>query len=81
MWHHMLCLRSCRCKEERVDLGAAVRAKLCCGVFAPVPMGVDTLDGISDVKIVAEDGETRYLVWMVWRSDSLKPVQMSVDAR
>lgn len=45
-----------------------------CGVFAPVPMGVDTLDGISDVKIVAEEGETRYLVWMVWRRDSLKPV-------
>ena len=45
-----------------------------CGVFAPVPKGVDTLDGISDVKIVAEEGETRYLVWMVWRSDSLKPV-------
>jgi len=37
-------------------------------------MGVDTLDGISDVKIVAEEGETRYLVWMVWRRDSLKPV-------
>lgn len=45
-----------------------------CGVFAPVPIGVETLDGISDVKIVAEEGETRYLVWIVWSRDSLKPM-------
>ncbi len=50
-------------------------------MFAPVPIGVEILDGISDVKIVAEDGETRYLAWIVWRSDSLKPTQMSVDVQ
>lgn len=40
----------------------------------PVPEGVDMLEGISDVKIVAEDGEMRYLDWMVASRASLKPV-------
>jgi hypothetical protein len=44
------------------------------GVFAPVPMGVDMFEGISDVNIVADEGEMRYLVCRVWRSASLKPV-------
>lgn len=30
-------------------------------MFAPVPVGVEILDGISDVKIVADEGEMRYL--------------------
>lgn len=33
-----------------------------CGVFVPVPAGVEILEGISDVKMVAEEGEMRYLV-------------------
>lgn len=32
-----------------------------CGVFIPVAIGVDMFDGISDVNIVAEEGEMRYL--------------------
>lgn len=31
-----------------------------CGVFAPVPAGVEMLDGISEVKMVADEGEMRY---------------------
>jgi hypothetical protein len=43
-------------------------------VFAPVPAGVEMLDGISEVKMVADEGEMRYLEFKVCRSDSLKPV-------
>jgi hypothetical protein len=42
-------------------------------VFAPVPVGVEMFDGISDVKIVAEEGEMRYLDCNVPSNDSLKP--------
>ena len=45
-----------------------------CGVLAPVPAGVEILEGISEVKIVADEGEMRYLDWIVARSASLKPV-------
>jgi hypothetical protein len=44
------------------------------GVFAPVPVGVEMLEGISDVNIVAEEGEMTYLVCKVASSASLKPV-------
>lgn len=44
------------------------------GVFAPVPAGVLMLEGSSEVKIVALEGEMRYLVFSVARRASLKPV-------
>lgn len=47
-----------------------------CGVFAPVPMGVERFDGSSEVKIVAEDGEMTYLALRVARRASLKPRRM-----
>lgn len=40
----------------------------------PVPTGVVRLEGSSEVKIVAEDGEIRYLDDKVDISASLKPV-------
>lgn len=43
------------------------------GVFAPVPRGVERLEGSSEVKIVAEEGEMRYFAWRVARSASLNP--------
>lgn len=43
------------------------------GVFAPVPAGVEMLEGISDVKIVADEGEITYLDCITARSASLKP--------
>lgn len=48
-------------------------------MLVPVPAGVETLDGISDVKMVADEGDTRYLVWMVCIRDSLKPKCVLVD--
>lgn len=45
-----------------------------CGVFAPVPAGVERFDGSSEVKIVADDGEIMYLLLSVAMSASLKPV-------
>jgi hypothetical protein len=42
-------------------------------VFAPVPVGVEILEGNSEVNIVADDGEMRYLECNVWSSASLKP--------
>jgi hypothetical protein len=33
-------------------------------------------DGISEVNIVAEDGDMRYLECSVWISASLKPMRM-----
>ena len=47
-------------------------------MLVPVPAGVETLDGISDVKMVADEGETRYLLWIVCMRDSLKPERMLV---
>lgn len=44
-----------------------------CGVFAPVPAGVVMFDGISEVKMVAEDGLITYLCCMRARRASLKP--------
>lgn len=46
------------------------------GVLVPVPMGVVRLEGSSDVNIVAEDGEMRYLEERVDISASLKPVRL-----
>ncbi len=39
-------------------------------------MGVERFDGSSEVKIVAEDGEMRYLALRVARRASLKPNRM-----
>jgi len=44
------------------------------GVLVPVPAGVEMLEGSSEVKIVAEEGEMRYLVWRTDMRASLKPV-------
>jgi hypothetical protein len=53
-----------------------------CGVFAPVPVGVEILDGISEVNIVADEGEMRYLDWRVCSSASLNPaVVLAVSKR
>lgn len=43
------------------------------GVWAPVPIGVEKLEGSSDVKIVALEGEMRYLEMMVCMRASRKP--------
>jgi hypothetical protein len=51
-----------------------------CGVFAPVPVGVEIFDGISEVKIVAEEGEMRYLDCNVPSNDSLKPMSLLARA-
>jgi hypothetical protein len=50
-------------------------------VFAPVPVGVEILDGISEVKIVAEEGEMRYLFCRIPSSVSLKPMSLSACVR
>ena len=42
-------------------------------MFAPVATGVVKLEGSSDEKIVALDGEMRYLAFSVANKDSLKP--------
>lgn len=38
-------------------------------------MGVEMLDGSSDVKIVAEEGEMMYLEWIDANRASLKPMR------
>lgn len=43
------------------------------GVLAPVARGVERLEGSSEVKIVALEGEMRYLVLRVVRRASLNP--------
>ena len=43
------------------------------GVLAPVGMGVEKVEGSSEVKMVAEDGEMIYLAARVERRASLKP--------
>ena len=43
-------------------------------MLAPVAAGVEKLDGSSEVKIVALEGEMRYLVMRVVRRASLNPV-------
>lgn len=50
-------------------------------MLVPVPAGVETLDGISDVKMVADEGDTRYLAWIVCMRDSLKPEFVLVGYR
>jgi hypothetical protein len=45
-----------------------------CGIFAIVPVGVKMLDGISEVKTVAEEGEMRYFDCRILSSVSLKPI-------
>ena len=45
-----------------------------CGVLAPVASGVERLEGSSEVKIVAEDGDIRYLLLRTETSASLKPM-------
>lgn len=42
-------------------------------MFAPVAVGVDRLEGSSEVKMVAEDGEMRYFDESRAMRDSLKP--------
>lgn len=42
-------------------------------MLAPVGIGVEKLEGSSEVKIVALDGETRYLEFKVASKASLKP--------
>ena len=44
------------------------------GVFAPVASGVEKLEGSSEVKIVALEGEMRYFAVSVAMRASLKPV-------
>lgn len=43
------------------------------GVWAPVPTGVEKFEGSSEVNMVAEDGEIRYLEMMVCMRASRKP--------
>ena len=52
-----------------------------CGVLAPVPMGVERFEGSSEVKMVAEEGEMRYLAWRVARRASLKPRRMGITSQ
>ena len=47
-------------------------------MFAPVATGVVILDGSSDVKMVALDGEIRYLEFKVPTKASLKPTRLLV---
>lgn len=42
-------------------------------MLAPVAAGVERLDGSSEVKIVALEGDMRYFEWRVARRASLKP--------
>lgn len=42
-------------------------------MLAPVARGVERLEGSSEVKIVALEGEMRYLVLRVARRASLNP--------
>ena len=55
--------------------GACVRGF---GVLAPVARGVESALGSSEVKIVALDGEMRYLVVSVSKRASLKPGEVLV---
>ena len=43
-------------------------------MLAPVANGVERLEGSSEVKIVAEDGDIRYLLLSTETSASLKPM-------
>ena len=43
------------------------------GVFVPVGPGVVKVEGSSDVNMVFEEGEMRYLAFRVARRASLKP--------
>lgn len=43
-------------------------------MLAPVPVGVEILEGISEVNMVADEGEMMYLAWIVDRRASWKPV-------
>lgn len=43
-------------------------------MFAPVARGVEKLEGSSEVKIVAEEGEMRYLAVRVAMRASLNPL-------
>ena len=47
-------------------------------MLAPVARGVEKLEGSSEVKIVAEEGEMRYFAVRVARRASLKPVLVFV---
>lgn len=44
------------------------------GVLAPVATGVERFEGSSEMKMVALEGEMRYLAVRVERRASLKPV-------
>ena len=43
-------------------------------MLKPVPVGVEMFEGISEVNMVADDGEMMYLAWIVDRRASLKPI-------
>ena len=45
-------------------------------MFAPVATGVVMLDGSSEVKMVALDGDMRYLEFKVPTKASLKPTAL-----
>lgn len=47
-------------------------------MFAPVATGVVILDGSSEVKMVALDGEMRYLEFKVPTKASLNPARLLV---
>ena len=47
-------------------------------MFAPVATGVVKLDGSSEVKMVALEGDMRYLEFSVPTKASLKPVRLLV---
>jgi hypothetical protein len=64
--------------EELVGRGCCPGGYSLCGVCAPVPIGVERFDGSSDVKMVAEEGDIRYLVLSVASKASLNPETGSV---
>lgn len=66
----------CCGEEEWVDTRAMVRGVvLRLGVLAPVATGVVKFDGSSEEKMVALEGEMRYLALRVASRASLKPVR------
>lgn len=50
-------------------------------MFAPVPAGVERFDGSSEVNMVADDGEIRYLLLRVVKSASLNPKESQLQAQ
>lgn len=50
-------------------------------MFAPVPAGVERFDGSSEVNMVADDGEIKYLLLRVVKSASLNPKESQLRAQ